>query len=159
MTIFYQPRPTSVKIFLIFAFIECLQSLIESYLTFDQSVAHLKTMVSSYIDLSEGMYPILYALYIGINTLFIATQLYFIVLLKNNLMRLVYLLNNMLLFIGFFAHPDRVMTEFNSTNSQEYLIGCLTLISLICTCVTSVCLTQKHLVRWIKHREVEIDRI
>lgn len=153
MNLFQNAKPISVKIFLIFASLEVIQSIAISYFGFDKSVSELQMTLSEHISLPDFLHPILYSLYIGMNTLFDATQMYYIVLLRNNPMRLFYLLSNIFVFYGFFFDTNKIMKIFNTTSSQEFINGTLGLIALICALVTSICLTNKDLVHWMRRND------
>ena len=153
MNLFQNAKPISVKIFLIFASLEVIQSIAISYFGFDKSVSELQKTLSEHISLPDFLHPILYSLYIGMNTLFDATQMYYIVLLRNNPMRLFYLLSNIFVFYGFFFDTNKIMKIFNTTSSQEFINGTLGLIALICALVTSICLTNKDLVHWMRRND------
>jgi len=153
MNLFQNAKPISVKIFLIFASLEVIQSIAISYFGFDKSVSELQKTLSEHISLPDFLHPILYSLYIGMNTLFDATQMYYIVLLRNNPMRLFYLLSNIFVFYGFFFDTNKIMKIFNTTSSQEFINGTLGLIALICALVTSICLTNKDLVHWMRRHD------
>ena len=146
------PRPPIVvHIFLLFAVIEVIQSIAESYFGFDHSIADLQKSLGSYLP--DFLQPILYTLYVSMNTIFDATQMYFIVLLRNNPMRLFYLLSNCFVFFGFFTEPSKIMNAFHSANSQEIIMGSIALVALICAMVTSICLTNKNFLHWMKHQQ------
>jgi len=153
MNLFQNTKPISVKIFLIFASLEVIQSIAISYFGFDKSVSELQKTLSEHISLPDFLHPILYSLYIGMNTIFDATQMYYIVLLRNNPMRLFYLLSNIFVFYGFFFDTNKIMKIFNTTSSQEFINGTLGLIALICALVTSICLTNKDLVHWMRRND------
>jgi hypothetical protein len=151
MNLFHSSPPISIKIFVLFASLEVIESIIDSYFGFNQSVKEIPKYVGGYLP--DYYHPIFYLLYIGMNTIFDATQMYFIAVLRNNTMRIIYLLSNIFVFYGFFTDTDKVMRAFYQGSSQDFIVGILGLVALMCATVTSICLTNKNLVHWMKHHQ------
>ena len=154
MNIFYYPKPLSVKVFVLFACIEVLQAIADYYLGFDKSVIDFQNSFSAYLP--NPLLATLYLVNVIMNIIFDAAQMYYIVLIRNNLMRIVYLLGNVAVFYTFFSDTNKVMKAFNSTDSNEVILGTLGFIALVCAIVTSLCLTRNDFIEWMRHREVQI---
>ena len=100
MNIFYYPKPLSVKVFVLFACIEVLQAIADYYLGFDKSVIDFQNSFGDYLP--NPLLATLYLVNVIMNIIFDAAQMYYIVLIRNNLMRIVYLLGNVVVFYKFF---------------------------------------------------------
>ena len=80
--------------------IEVLQAIADYYLGFDKSVIDFQNSFSAYLP--NPLLATLYLVNVIMNIIFDAAQMYYIVLIRNNLMRIVYLLGNVVVFYKFF---------------------------------------------------------